>query len=251
MNTHFLRSSNSGSPIGCVEAASGGHRAVAAVFHHGAARLPAGPLPAITSLQLGPGVPARKTARPAPFCGSAPEKDDTQKEVPVTTHTKGRARRRVPDPNQFDLLALMDDPETGLIQVPAEPATGPGAMEMDDRIRDLLNQAIRTSAFNREQIAASMTALAGREITKAQLDSWTGASRPNRFPADLAPAFCAATGNTVLLQGMAEAAGCRLVERQELQYARLGQLWFFIRYAHEQADQLARELPLFREVGHA
>lgn len=251
MNTHRVRSLKSGSPVRCVEAVVGGHPAAVIVFHHVAARHSAGAMPAITSPQLGPGVPARKTARPAPFCGSAPEQDDMRMEGAVSAQTKRRARRRAPDPKQFDLLSLIDNPEATLIQVPAEPASGPGAMEMDDRIRDLLNQAIRCSAFNREQIAASMTALAGREITKAQLDSWTGASRPNRFPADLAAAFCAATGNTVLLQGMAEAAGCRLIERHELQYARLGQLWFFIRYAHDQADQLVRELPLFREVGHA
>lgn len=248
MNILDVRSLKSGSPLGCVETPIGDHRAV--VFHR-TARLPAGLLPASASLQLGPGVPARKTARPASFCGSAPKQNEMQMEGAVTTKTKGRVRRRRQDPNQFDLLALMDNPEDALIQIPAEPASGPGALEMGDRIRDLLNQAIRASAFNREQIAASMTALAGREITKAQLDSWTGASRPNRFPADLTAAFCAATGNTVLLQGMAEAAGCRLIERNELQYARLGQLWFFIRYAQDQADQLVRELPLFREVGHA
>lgn len=152
--------------------------------------------------------------------------------------------RRQADPRQGDFLRLLD-PHAEMIEAPA-PVEG----DPDQLIRDLINKAIKVSNLDRDQIAEGMTARVGREITKAMLDCWTGASRPHRFPLSLAPAFCWAAGNTILLAGVLEMAGCRLVEGEELQLARLGQLWLFIERARTQQAEIIGALPLFREARH-
>ncbi|WP_142849228.1 hypothetical protein [Telmatospirillum sp. J64-1] len=159
--------------------------------------------------------------------------------------TMKKVRRRAEDPRQMAFLDLLGGQKEDLIEVPEMPMPAPGAMDYDQRLRDLLNKAIKACPFDREQIAAMVSTLVGREVTKPMIDSWTGATRPNRFPAEMIPAFCEALGNTILLAGLAEASGCRLIEGRELQFARLGQLWLFIEQASAEQQRLVAELPLF------
>jgi hypothetical protein len=97
-----------------------------------------------------------------------------------------------------------------------------------------------------DQIAEGVSALIGRPVSKANIYSWTGQSRPHRFPAELIPAFNAVLGNTILLQGLADASGCRLSEPQELQFARLGQLYLIIHHAQGEQAKTLQALPLQR-----
>lgn len=156
-----------------------------------------------------------------------------------------KGRRRPADPRQTDFLALLGDPAAELLQVPPAPAEEPGALQYDQRMRQLLNEAIKRCVLDRDEIAERVTRLVGRSITKAQIDAWTGASRPHRFPGDLIPAMCVVLGNVVLLEGLAEAAGCKLIERNELQLARLGQLWLFMQQAQ---DEMVAKAPTLRQA---
>lgn len=157
---------------------------------------------------------------------------------------KGRSA----DPRQTDFLSLLD---AGISLLPAPKLPdreNPASLRMDQRLRELLNRAIAESGMDRVTIAAELSPLAGRTITKAQIDSWTGASRPNRFPADLIPALCAVLGNAILLQGLAEAVGCTLVEGYTMQLARLGQLLTIVRAAEAEQARIIADLPLYRRV---
>ena len=160
---------------------------------------------------------------------------------------KGRRVGRKVDPRQGDFLTLLE----GAIPLPAAPApdSTTGALAFD--VRSLLNEAIKAGPFTRrEDLAVVVSGHAGRTVTKAMIDSWTGASRPHRFPADLTPAFCAALGNTLLLQGLAEAAGCALTESAALIQSRYDQLTLFIRFAKAEQRLMQPRLPLFREADH-
>jgi len=161
----------------------------------------------------------------------------------MTQSRKGRSA----DPRQTDFLSLLDA-GISLLPAPTLPRTDPGALNMDRRLRQLLNEAITVSGMDRTMIAAELTPLAGRPISKAQIDSWTGASRPNRFPADLIPALCAVLGNAILLQGLAEAVGCTLVEGYTMQLARLGQLLMFVNRARAEQDAIIANMPLYRQA---
>ncbi len=162
---------------------------------------------------------------------------------------KGRRATRKVDPRQSDFLALLE----GAIPLPSArpPESTAGALAFDARLRSLLNEAIKAGPFRRrEDLAEVVSAHAGRTVTKAMIDSWTGASRPHRFPADLIPAFCAALNNTILLQGLAEASGCALTESAALIQSRYDQLTLFIRFAKAEQRLMLPRLPLFREAGH-
>lgn len=153
------------------------------------------------------------------------------------------------DPRQIDFMALLD----GVVDLPETPAPKPdaGGLDMDQSTRRLLNQAIAAGPFGtREQLAEAVSFHAGRRVSKAMIDSWTGASRPHAFPAHLVPAFCAALGNSILLHGLAEAAGCGVTESADLIRSRLDRLTLFIRFARAEQRRLIAEAPLFREARH-
>jgi len=160
------------------------------------------------------------------------------------THRAPKGRRSA-DPRQADFLALLDLPGAELIPAPIPASSQPG--DFSQRMRDLLNTAIKAGPFaDRDTLASAVSVPAGRPITKAMIDSWTGASRPHHFPADLVPAFCTALGNSILLQGLAEGAGCTVAEGWEIQQARLDRLRLFIQYARGEQRRIVASLPLFR-----
>jgi hypothetical protein len=179
-------------------------------------------------------------ARPASFSGVV---NDNKREAIMTKSRKGRSA----DPRQTDFLSLLSA-GIALLPAPTMPRDEPGALNMDRRCRELLNEAIAVSGMDRATIAADLAPLAGRPISKAQIDSWTGASRLNRFPMDLIPAMCAVLGNAILTQGLAEAIGCTLVEGYTMQLARLGQLVMFINQAKIEQDSIIANLPLYRRA---
>lgn len=171
--------------------------------------------------------------------------------MPTTIDSRARKRRapaprkRCADPAQMDFDALLGalDPGLDLIEVPAAPATVPGGLDFDLRMRRLLKQALDACPLGHDQVAEAVSALTGRTVTVAMIYSWTGQSRPHRFPAEMIPAFCQALGNTILVQGLAGACGCRVAESQELQLARLGQLWLIIHHAKGEQTRMAQAIP--------
>ena len=168
----------------------------------------------------------------------------------MTKSRKGRSDRRFhTDPRQTDFMALLE----GSVDLPAvpEPRREAGALGLDQRLRQLLNEAIKAGPFvDREALAEAVSFHAGRPITKAMIDSWTGAARPHRLPADLVPAICVALGNSILLQGLAEAAGCAVTESAQLIQSRLDRLALFIRFAKAEQRRLIAASPLFRGARH-
>lgn len=159
-----------------------------------------------------------------------------------------KGRHHFADPDQMDFMALLD----GAVSLPEMPEARreAGALDLDQEMRRFLNAAIEAGPFsNREALAEAVSFHAGRRVTKAMIDSWTGASRPHALPAHMVPAFCAALGNTMLLQGLAKPAGCAITESADLIRSRLDQLYLFIRFAKAEGRRLTASLPLFAAGG--
>lgn len=129
------------------------------------------------------------------------------------------------------------------VPLPVEPDRKPASLDLSSRIRRWTNEAIGLSVFDRPQIAAIMSELTGRAITKPMLDTWTGESRANRMPAELVPAFCLAVGNVRLKQQMAAAMGALVMDTQQARLARMGQYALITVMAQEQMRVLADSLP--------
>ncbi len=191
-------------------------------------------------LQAGHG---RAQCPPGLFLGVV---NDNNNEAIMTNRAhKGRSA----DPRQIDFLSIFE----GALAMPAprpEPKPQAGAMDLDQDMRRLLNEAIKAGPFHcRDALAEAVSFHAGRRVTKAMIDSWTGASRPHAFPAHLIPAFCRALGNSILVVGIAEPAGCAVTESAALIQSRLDRLTLFIRFAKAEQKRLIAEAPLFQQGG--
>jgi hypothetical protein len=151
--------------------------------------------------------------------------------------------RKSPD-NQLDFHLILGGQDNS---TPKEKvnAVEDGSLDFDQRLKRALNIIVKKSAYSREQIAEMMTAVTGRPVTKTTIDSWTGAARPNQFPAHLIPAFCVVTGSTELLELLAEPCGVRTMQTREAQLAKLGRMWLVIHHARQEQEKLISEMPIF------
>ncbi len=113
-------------------------------------------------------------------------------------------------------------------------------------IRRALNSALarvqRQRGENRTTLAAELSALTGRRISKVMLDSYTGAGRANRLPADLLPALCVLLGPE-LLSAIAGLAGCQIMTRDEVILAQAGKVIYLEDFLSRKKQQLLEQLP--------
>ena len=86
--------------------------------------------------------------------------------------------------------------------------TDEGRLDVGERLRAALREALRRCPLSRWEVAGRMSLLVGREVSKHMLDAYTAETKEaHRFPAEWLPAFCEVTGSTEPLRLLAEAAG--------------------------------------------
>lgn len=92
--------------------------------------------------------------------------------------------RTIHDDRQLDIFAFEQEAENLLaLSVPAKPAGHAGSLDCDQAVRRALNTALtrahREHGKNRVAVAAELSALVRRRISKSALDSYTrrGASQ--------------------------------------------------------------------------
>ena len=97
----------------------------------------------------------------------------------------------------------------------ADQATG--SLDLDHALRVLLAETIKTCPKKRQQVAEELSALVGRSISEAMLNSYTADSKEaHRFPAAWIPAFCVVTGDSRLIEIIASRCGMTLVSERGL-----------------------------------
>lgn len=85
-------------------------------------------------------------------------------------------------------------------------------------LRASLVKAIKQCSLSRYQIAAQISELISRDITKEMLDKYCAESaEAHRIPAEIIPAFCLITGSRAALDLLAQAIGCTLLGPEEAQ----------------------------------
>jgi hypothetical protein len=118
----------------------------------------------------------------------------------------------------FDLIKRVSQEENKLIKKS-------GSFNIDAQIRALLSEALKRCPLSREVVAAKMSELLGREISKSRLDSWTAESKENhRIPFDSAMAFCEVTGSMEIFQVATEILGCYLIKGKDALLTELGRI---------------------------
>lgn len=107
-----------------------------------------------------------------------------------------KKRQKDPDLRQSDFLHLLSGVMAECrinapVPAPAnpDPSPLPGLYDDNQRVRRHLNALIKASGVDRETLAARMSRLTGKAISKTMIDSWTGAGRPNAFPLQHLRAF--------------------------------------------------------------
>jgi hypothetical protein len=92
-------------------------------------------------------------------------------------------------------------------------------IDVPGMIRWLLKKGIdhagKTKNLSRGNIGEIMTVLTGYEITKNMIDKWTREKKSLRFPFELVPAFCKATGDLRLACLAPSLLGLRVLENEE------------------------------------
>ena len=123
--------------------------------------------------------------------------------------------------NRKDLTALMSN-QTSFLD---NPDPEPGSLNLAAQLSASLSKAISKAAKSRWQIAAEMSELTGRDITKTMLDAWTAESHiEHRFPAEYIPAFCIACRNFDPLKLLGKYSSCEVLETSEAVYAEIARI---------------------------
>lgn len=112
-----------------------------------------------------------------------------------------------------------------LFEIPVAPAPFGGSLDYASELCHVLADALKQTPLSRYQVAARMSELTGREITKAQLDAWTAESKePWRFPFEYAAAFEAACESNCLQELLARKRGTRVLTGRDALLAEYGRI---------------------------
>lgn len=112
-----------------------------------------------------------------------------------------------------------------LFDIPHAPLPAGGSLNFDAQIQHVLSDAIKACKKDRYQVAADMSRLLGREVSKHMLDAYTAESRDAyNFPLNYVAAFEVATESLTLTQLLAGKRGCRILVGEEALFAELGKI---------------------------
>ncbi|WP_321392749.1 hypothetical protein [Emcibacter sp.] len=129
------------------------------------------------------------------------------------------------------------------IEVPAKP--GKETIN-SNKIKLAIKEAIARSPFDREEICRQLSELADRDVSVAMLNAYTSQARTtHQLPSDLLAPITLILGPSVL-QCIAESAGCRVAERDEIKLARIGHSFLMLQQLQRQVDEEISGLPLMR-----
>lgn len=107
--------------------------------------------------------------------------------------------------------------------LPPKPVTAAGGLSCRSEIANAMSEALK--GHDRYDIAAKMSRLLDRDISKHMLDAYTAESREDHIPPlDTAIAFDRATETNALVTLAAVKLGARLAVGKEALDAKLGQL---------------------------
>lgn len=112
-----------------------------------------------------------------------------------------------------------------LFEIPQAPLPSGGSLNFDAQLRHALSDALKQCKKDRYHVAADMSRLLGREVSKNMLDAYTAESRDAyNFPLNYVAAFEVATETFTLTQLLAAQRGCKLLVGEDALLAELGKI---------------------------
>jgi len=157
-----------------------------------------------------------------------------------------KSSRTESHPDQFDMFAQEAGVE--LTEIPQQPSTENGAMDCRQATRKWLTAAIKQSGKTREEIAATLSAWTGVDVSKDSIDMWTKDSHPSDLPAHFVAPLTVILGSN-FLDWFAQQAGCRVAGTEQLAMAQIGQMIVIKQHADAQIQKAINALPLMQMGG--
>ena len=156
------------------------------------------------------------------------------------TKEKKMALKKKVHPGQMNFFTALEEKN---FEVPAKP----GKETINpNKIKLALKEAIARSPFDREEICRQLSDLSGRTVSVAMLNAYTSQARStHQLPSDLLAPVTLVLGPSVL-QTIADSAGCRVAERDEIKLARIGRNFLLLQQLQRQVDKEISDLPLMR-----
>ena len=140
--------------------------------------------------------------------------------------------------NLFDIIKKVSEVQKPIVQLEDIP----GKLNIDATLRELVSIALKHTKFSRYEVAAKMSKLVGREITKSQIDTWSAESKENhRFPLAYLNAFIESTGDTTILRLICEKAGGYFIIGKDALKLELGK-------TYEQLKELSKKKKLIENA---
>lgn len=140
---------------------------------------------------------------------------------------------RVPDRLTLDLF-----------EIPEAPVPAGGTLNFDAAICAALSEQLLQCGKDRYQVAADMSRLLGRDVSKHMLDAYTAESRDAyNFPLNYVAAFEVATESLALTQLLAKQRGCKLLVGEDALLAEWG------RVQRAKEEIIERERALRKRLG--
>lgn len=135
-----------------------------------------------------------------------------------------------------------------LFDVPEPAPELPGTMDYRPQVAHMVSEILRGAAIDRYEVAARVSRLTGKDLSKNMLDAYASDAREDHnLPFYLAPALEAVCESHVLTAWLADIRGGRLLIGREALTAELGRL-------ERQRDEAARRIKqlksLMGEIDH-
>ncbi|MBI3584238.1 MAG: hypothetical protein HY096_09875 [Nitrospinae bacterium] len=117
-----------------------------------------------------------------------------------------------------------------------------GSLDVDRRLRECLSDAMRSCKMSRYQIAARVSELLGRTVSKEMLDQYTSTKAEYRIPAVVLHALCFVLGIVEPFRILLNSIGCDVATSEESKYMKIAKL-------EAQKAEIDKEIEKIRKEG--
>lgn len=99
-----------------------------------------------------------------------------------------------------------------------------GSLDIDAKLRECLSNLLRGCGLSRYQVAARVSELLGRTVSKEMLDQYTSSKPDFRIPAVVLHALCHVLGSVEPFKILLNPIGCDVSTPEESKYMRIAKL---------------------------
>ena len=136
--------------------------------------------------------------------------------------------------------------EMSFFDVPPQPESGARSHDIAAELRECLADVLalaRAQGKDRFAVAAEVSRLTGRDLTKNMLDRYCAVDEDKRFPLEALPALVIATGDFRLLELVAAACGCKVLRGEEAWITEVGAAMLLERSVKTRIQGLRKVVP--------